>query len=276
MKIILQSNTSLQAALSDMLSTVMAVVPRVIMAIVILIVGIIVAKMVAKMVKKLLLAAKVDRLGESINQVDIVSKANVKIELSTIFSKTIYYFLLLIVFILASSSLDMPEVTNLISDIFKFIPKLLVAFIILIAGTLFADFLKKIIHTALKSLGVPSAGMISSVFFYFLLINVVISALTQAEIKTDFLAQNVSILMGGIILAFAIGYGLASKDTMSNMLASFSMKNSFKIGDKVTIDGVTGVISDIDKSKLKIQTSESLVMMPLSKANSATVHFHKN
>lgn len=276
MKIILQATSPLQTAVTDMLSKTMAILPNIATAIVILIIGLLVAKLLAGMIKKLLKAAKIDALGESLNRIDIISKANMKIELSSIFSKTVYYFLLLIVLILASSALNMPEVTNLISDIFKFIPKLLVAFIILILGTLLADVVKNMIHTALKSLGVPSAGMISSVFFYFLFINVVISALTQAEIKTDFLAQNISILLGGIILAFAIGYGLASKDTMSNLLASFYVKNSLKVGDKVTIDGITGTIAEVDKSKLTIETADSMVMMPLSKANTATIHFHKN
>ena len=130
------------------------------------------------------------------------------------------------------------------------------------------------VHTGLTSLGVSSAGILSSVVFYFLFINIVISALSQAEINTEFLAQNISIIIGGVIAAFAIGYGLASKDVMSNMIASFYTGKQFQIGDKITIDGVTGVISNIDKSSLTIKTETGRVMFPLNKAVNQKVEFH--
>jgi len=77
-----------------------------------------------------------------------------------------------------------------------------------------------------------------------------------------------------VIAAFAIGYGLASKDTMSNLLASFYGKNIFKNGDKVTIDGVTGVVSDIDKTKITLRTENSTVIIPLSKATGNKIELH--
>lgn len=275
MRIVLQSaGTDVQVLLMDMLKGAVNVVPKIAMALVILVLGFIVARVLRSIVKKVLVAAKVDKVGESLNRVDIVSKANMKIELSSIFSKALYYFVMLIVLILSSTALGMPEVTNLIKDILLFIPNLLVALIIMILGTLLADALKEMVGTALKSLGVPSANMIASVLFYFLFINIVMIALKQANIQTDFLAQNISILIAGVIAAFAIGYGLASKDTMANLLASVYGKNIFKNGDKVTIDGVTGVVSDIDRSKLTVKTENSTVIIPLSKATSSKIEFH--
>jgi len=144
----------------------------------------------------------------------------------------------------------------------------------MILGTLLADAIKSMVGTALKSLGVPSANMIATVLFYFLFINVIMIALKQANVQTDFLAQNISILIAGVIAAFAIGYGLASKDTMSNLLASFYGKNIFKNGDKVTIDGVTGVVSDIDKTKITLRTENSTVIIPLSKATGNKIELH--
>jgi hypothetical protein len=146
--------------------------------------------------------------------------------------------------------------------------------IVLILGTLLADILRKGIHTALTSLGISSAGLISSFLFYFLFINIVIVALSQAKIDTSFLSQNISIIIGGIVLAFAIGYGLASKNVMANIIASFYSKDQFQIGQKVTIDGITGVVNDISKSALTIKTKTGRVMFPLSQATNTKVEYH--
>ena len=174
----------------------------------------------------------------------------------------------------ATSVLGIPEISQLFADIFNFVPRLVVALIILILGTLISDALRKMVLTGLKSLGVSSAGILSSVVFYFLFINIVIVALSQAEINTEFLSQNISIVIAGIVGAFAIGYGLASKDIMANMIASFYSGKQFQVGDKITIDDVTGVISDIDKSTITVKTETGRVMFPLNKAVNQKVEFH--
>lgn len=273
MKIVLQID-AMRDALTEMFTKLMNTVPNVVSAILIFIIGWIVAKIIAKVVKKTLSKIGVDKIGEKLNEIDIVQKANMDIKISGILSKTLYYFLMILFAVAATSVLGIPEISNLFADIFNFIPRLVVALIVLILGTLIADALRKMIHTGLKSLGVASAGLIASVVFYFLFINIVIVALSQAEINTEFLAQNISIIIGGIIAAFAIGYGLASKDVMANMIASFYSAKQFQIGDKITIDNVTGVITDVDKSTLTVKTETGRVMFPLNKAVNQKVEIH--
>ncbi len=273
MKIILQVSV-MKTALTDMFTNLMNTVPNVVSAIVIFIVGYIVCKIVSKVIKKALEKIGIDKIGEKLNEIDVVQKANMEIKISTVLSKIIYYFLMLFFAVAATSVLGIPEISNLVADIFNFVPRLVVALIVLMLGILIADALRKMVHTGLKSLGVASAGLISSVVFYFLFINIVISALSQAQINTEFLSQNISIVIGGVIAAFAIGYGLASKDVMANMIASFYSGKQFQIGDKITIDDVTGVISSIDKSSLMVKTETGKVMFPLNKAVNQKVEFH--
>lgn len=273
MKIVFQIDV-MSKAISDMVSNLMKTVPNVVSAIVIFVVGLIVCKIIAKVVKTALSKIGVDKIGEKLNEIDIVQKANMDIKISTVLSKIIYYFLLLFFTVAATSVLGIKEISELVADIFAFIPKLVVALIVLVLGMLIADALRKIIHTGLKSLGVSSAGLISSVVFYFLFINIVISAMGQAEINTEFLSRNISIVISGVVAAFAIGYGLASKDVMANLIASFYSSKQFTVGQKVTIDSVTGVITEVDKSTITIKTETGKVMFPLNKAVNQKVEIH--
>ena len=262
----------MEDAVRQMLSTLMDTGLKVAMAILIFVIGYIICRIIAKAVKKALEKLGVDKIGEKLNEIDIVQKANMEIKVSVILSKIIYYFLMLFVAVAATS--EIPEVSNLIADILNFIPKLVVALIVLVIGILIADALRKMVLTGLKSLGVPSAGIISSVVFYFLFINIAISALSQAEINTEFLSQNISIVIAGIVAAFAIGYGLASKDVMGNMIASFYSGKQFQVGEKITIEDVSGVISNVDKASITIKTETGRVVFPLNKAVNQKVEFH--
>jgi small-conductance mechanosensitive channel len=248
--------------------------PRVFTAIVIFLAGMIISKMVSKAIRKLLEKAKVDVLGEKLNEIDMVQKSSVDIQLSKLFAKVMYYVLMLFFLVAAADVLAMPAVSNLVTDIFNFVPNVIVALIVLILGLLLAEAVKNLVNTTLKSLGVPSAKIIANFLFYFLFINVLVSALTQAKINIEFLSQNLTLLIGGGVLAFGIGYGLASKDVIANFMASFYSKDRVKLGDIITIDGIEGEITDIDRSSLTLSTGKSKVIIPLSKMTSEKLEIH--
>ena len=249
--------------------------PRVFTAIVIVVVGMIIAKIVSKTIRKLMEKVGVDKIGEKLNEIEMIQKSNFDIKLSKLFSKVFYYVLMLFFLVAAADVLSMPAVSQLVTDIFNFVPNLIVALIVLILGLLMSEAVKNLVYTTLKSLAVPSAKIISSFLFYFLLINVLVSALTQAKINIEFLSQNLTVLIGGAVMAFGIGYGLASKDVIANFMASFYSKDKIKLGDIVTIDGVEGEIVDIDRSSLTIDTAGSRIVMPLSKMTSDKIEIHK-
>ena len=82
-------------------------------------------------------------------------------------------------------------------------------------------------------------------------------------------------MIGGIVLAFAIGYGLASKSTMSNFLASYYVKDMFKVGDKITVEGVTGKVIEMNKASVSLVTDNgNKVIFPLSKVSGSNIEIH--
>jgi len=262
-------------AVQELISGFISGVPNFIMALVLALIGIFVAKLIANFIKKILLGINIDKIGEKLNEIDIVEKTNLKIKISTIISKIVYYFLILFTLVIATDILQMPAVSNLVVGLFNLIPNIIVAGIILIMGTLFADLLRSVAQTTLESLGIPSARLLASFVFYFLFINIVISALTQAKINTEFLSQNISLVIGGVVLAFAIGYGLASKTSMQNFLASYYSKGKFDVGDTISIDGVTGKVVEIDKSSLiLIADSGNKIIFPLSHVSNSRIEIH--
>lgn len=262
-------------SLTNLWNDLVAFVPNFVGALTIFIIGYIAAKVVSKIVVKFLKKIQIDKFGEKLSEIDIFQKTNLEIKLSKIFGKIIYYFLLLFFMVAAADVLNMPAISNLVTGLFNFIPKVIVGFIILIFGILLADGIRGLVETTLTSLGLPSAKMISSFLFYFLFINVVISAIAQAEINTAFLEQNISIVIGGGIMAFAIGYGLASKDSVGNFLASFYTKDKVHIGDIVEIEDVKGEIIEMDKNSVTILFEDRHIIYPLKKLLNERISIYK-
>ncbi|MBK9737229.1 MAG: mechanosensitive ion channel [Saprospiraceae bacterium] len=261
-------------ALQSMLIGMLSAIPKFITAIIIIVAGIMISRIVMAIVSKTLHSIKIDDLGNKINQIDILSKNNLEIKLSLVIGKMVYYMMMLIFVMAAVGVLDMPVLAELIKDLITFVPNLLVAFFILIGGLLLADILKNVVETTCKSIGMPSASIIASFVFYFIFINVIIVAMSQAKINTEFFAQNISIIIAGGVLAFSIGYGFASKDLVASFLASYYTKDKFLVGDKVTVNGVTGVIINIDKSSVTVDSGDRDIIIPLNKILQDNIEIH--
>lgn len=273
MKTILFADVVLNS-LNNMAEQFMSVIPRLITAVILYLIGLLVAKFVYKTLKKVFEKIQLDKIGDKLNEIEMVSNANMNIKLSEVFAKIIYYIMMLFFIVAATDVLGMPAISQLVQDIFNFVPNLIVALIVLILGLLLAEAIKSVVLTALKSLSIPSATVIANFLFYFLFVNIVVSALSQAKINTEFLSQNISLLIGGGVLAFGIGYGLASKDVIANFLASFYSKDRVSIGDIVTLDGNKGEVTEVDRSSITIDTGESKVIIPLSKMSSDSIEIH--
>ena len=262
------------AIFTDLIQGFASAIPGILGAIVIFIIGFIVSKILRKVIRTALEKIQVDKISEKLNEIEVVDKSNVKIKISTLFSTVVYYFSLLFFTLAATEVLGMPVVSDLVKSVFTFLPNVVAAVIVLLVGILIADAVKGIVTTACESLGIPSGRLIGNLIFYFLLINIIILALSQAGINTDFLSQNLSILIGGIAMAFAIGYGFASKDVVSNFLASYYSNSIVKVGDKIGIDGVTGIVDDVSKSNIVIRTENSKVIFPLNRVTTEKIEIY--
>ena len=270
----LMFGADIQKALLDMLLSMVSAIPRFITAAIILIIGYVFGKMVMKLFSKAIEKSGINKFGEQLNNIDILAKNNISIKISTVLGKMVYYCIMLIFVMTAVGALDMPVLADLIQNFIIFIPNLIAAFIILLGGLLLADTLKNIVHATCKSLGMPSANIIASFVFYFIFVNVIIVALSQAKINTEFFGQNISIIIAGGVLAFSIGYGLASKDLVASFLASYYTKDKLNVGDKVTLNGVTGTISNVDKSSVTIRSENKSVIIPLNKILQDNIEIH--
>ncbi|MFT4663732.1 MAG: small-conductance mechanosensitive channel [Polaribacter sp.] len=263
--------------LEQLLFNFTSVIPNILGAIVVFLVGWVIAKTVALIVKKVLKSIQVDKLGEQLNNIDFISKSSVSIVPSTILSKLLYYVILLLFAIVASEILNVEPISKLVGDILLYMPKVFAGMIVLFIGLLVADFIKGIVETTTKSMGIPSYKMIGGVVFYFIFMMTIITAIKQIGIDAAFIETNLSYIIAGGVFAFALGYGLASKDMMSNFLASLYSKEKFAVGDVVAISGHKGEIVEMTNSSMIIRSEDNRkVIIPLSKLSTESIEIFDN
>jgi RNase P/RNase MRP subunit p29 len=246
-------------------------IPKFIAALLVVIVGVVIVRLVRKLLGKGLESLGIDRVAERINEIDLVQNSGTKIKFSALISQSVYLFMMLIIIMAATDILQIKVLTDIMRDLLNYLPSLVTALIIALFGVLVADMLRNIVLTACQSLGIPSAKIIASVVFYFIFLAVVISSLGQAKINTGFISANLTVIIGAVALAFAVGYGLASRDLMSNYLAGQYNGNRIRIGDDVRLIGMRGKVVMIDATTLTLQTDDRAIIIPLSKLTTEKV-----
>ena len=251
---------SLKSIISDFASAF----PNLIGALVLLLIGWLIAKFAHKILKRVLKAIKIDAIGEKLSDIDFIKKSNMKIEVSSIIAKFFYYIILFIFLISATETLGLTIVSEQISDLIAYLPRLLSALIILIMGLLVADFIRGIVKSACDSMGIASSNLISGFIFYFLFITIALSALSQAGIDVEILNSNITLILGGIVLAFALAYGLASRNILASVLTSYYSKSKFKIGDQLKVGSSQGQVIASDSTSITLKTETGRVIIPMS------------
>lgn len=261
--------------ITTQLMAMLDIIPSLLTAFVVFLVGLVLAKTLRRVIGKLLAKSGVDKLADRLNNIDMVANTDIDIKPSSMISGMVYYLVLFVFTMAAVDVLGMEAISDLMTDIINYIPKALSAFFVFLIGILFCDLIKKMVQTACESLGIGSAKLLANVIFYFLFLNVALITLKQAELQTTFMENNISIILGGVIFAFSIGYGLASRPLMSNMLAAFYNKGRFVVGDEITVDGQRGEVINMDTTTLTLRMKEGELIVPLSKLSNNHYIIHR-
>ncbi len=251
------------------------VLPSLLGALTVLIVGWLFAKLFSRIIEKILKAIKVDTLAEKFKSIDVLD--DITIKPSVIISRILYYLIMLIVVAVSADLMALKILSTQVESLIEYIPNLITAGLIMVFGLLLANMVKELLSTTFRSLGISSGSIISNFVFYFLFITIALSALSQASIKTAFIENNLTIIIGGIMIAFAIGYGYASRNVMANFLGSLYSKPKFRIGDIIEVNEIKGKIIGMDNTSMLLRTADDRrIVIPLSLLTHNKVEIFEN
>lgn len=253
---------SIIESFQDFIKIMADAIPRIIIVVVIFFAGYLVAKIVSRLVSRALKALNIDRFAEKMQLDEPLRIIGAKDGLSPFLGKIVFWLIMLVVIVSSSDKIGVPIISEQIRKIIDFIPKLISATLILLAGYFIATKLKNIITNVSMSLGKSAGNVLGSVVYWFLMTIIIVTALDQTGIDTNLISNNMILIVGVLLFAGAAAYAYAARDIMSNMLSSFFGKKNFRIGQTIKINNIEGTIVDIDNTTITIKTINSKLVIP--------------
>jgi hypothetical protein len=210
----------------QMLTRIMAYLPVLLGALVILIVGWIVAKAIRRLVDWLLKAIRFDALADKAGISEILRKGDLEISAREVISSIVYWLIIIMVLVMTVDALGLPKSSDVLSSLFAYVPKVIAALLVLIVAMFLASFVSGIVRTAAGNANLPKPQVLAGISRWAIIIFAVTISLEQLGIAPLLVSATFNIILGGIVLALALAFGLGGKDAAARYLEELKQKRS--------------------------------------------------
>lgn len=192
--------------------------PRLALALVILVAGWIVAKMARFAIARGLRAVNFNVLTDRAGIDGFLRDGGIRSGTTEILGLLVYWLVILASLVIGFNLMGLTYITDLLGRVILFLPKVMVALLILAFGAYFARFIGNAVTAYCRNVHVQDADLLGRLAQYAIIAFVVLIALDQVNIGGDIVRQTFLIILAGVVLALALAFGIGGKDWAAEML----------------------------------------------------------
>ena len=229
-------------SLNQFATTIGQAAPKIVAALILLGIGLVVGRVIGWIVKKVAQKMNLDRYWSRTGIGESISRAGWN--LTRIISVAARWFVYLFFISAAVNVLEFTQLSQAINNVWLWIPNVAAFIIILVIGSLIADFVGRWMQRELPARGVVGGKAIGLAATGILYAVVLVVATTQLRIGEAVLNSVISALIWGMAAAIAIGVGVGLayglRDAIPSLIrGSTQIQPTLKQGQRVTIGGTT-------------------------------------
>lgn len=192
--------------------------PRVLIAILIIVLGWMLAKAVRFAIVKGLRAVNFNVLTERAGMDSFLRDGGIRADTTQILGLLFYWLVVLASLVIGFNLLGLEYITDLLGRVLWFLPKVMVALLILAFGAYFARFIGNAVVAYCRNVHLQDADVLGRIAQYAILAFVVLIALDQVNVGGDIVRQTFLIMLAGVVLALALAFGLGGREWAAEML----------------------------------------------------------
>lgn len=207
---------------------VLQVLPKIVFAIIFILIGLLIGWLAKHAIMELFKALKIDKLLAHTGLDEAIHRAGYKLDSGYFVGEIVRWFFIIVFLIFSFDILNLTQINLFLRDIaLTFIPDLIVAVLILFAGSILADFLSQVVAGGAKMLHhKKTSQMLGTLVHWSIWIFAIIVALDQVGIASFYLKTFYQAIVFMIALAGALAFGLGGKEAAADILKH--MKKSIK------------------------------------------------
>ncbi len=208
----------LQGPLLELWDTVIAYLPNLLGAILVFLIGVIVAHVLRTVVIKVVTLLRIDELAKRLEITSQFDRVGLRLHIGGLLGWIVKWFFIVIALIAATDILGWDQVTDYLGQVVLFIPNVIIAVIILLAGILLGNFVQNVVKSSVEAAKLESADFLSGVAKWAILVFTFMAALVQLQIAPELIRVLFTGLVAMLALAGGLAFGLGGKDHANKFL----------------------------------------------------------
>jgi len=245
--------------ISSLKQTLGEFLPHIVGAIAIILVGHFIARLfsalITRFLKKLSQLIPDEKTQGRLKPPKIVRSAD-------LIGKIIYWIVLFFFITIATEMVGLPIVTTWLGGIASYLPKILIAALILVSGMIGGMLLRDIITAAAVSANITYGNLLGKTIQYVIVFISIFIAIDHMGIEITFLTNMVLIISGAVFFGSALAFGLGARPFVNDILASYYLQKIYKVGQIVKLAEMKGKIIQITPIAVIMETSDGQIYVP--------------
>ncbi len=198
------------ARLQDSVAQLGTLVPNLLAALVILFSGYLLAKLIQRGVARVLLRLRLNEALARGGVTPAVERAGGGVNPARLLATLVFWCVMFAVLLVAANALGLKSLADVFAELVGYIPSVIAAVVIVIAGILLGGFVEGLIRASAGTIhGGPTLARVARVG---VVVIAVFMALQELGVATEIVTTAFAILFGAVALALALSFGLGNRE----------------------------------------------------------------
>lgn len=209
----------MQYSYVNLWTQVSTLLPNIIAAVLILVFGYIIAVILKNVIVRLAARLQIDSAVASTGATAFVQRSGYALNTGKFIGTIVKWFVLIVFFVAALDVLNLNEATAFLSEVvLGYLPRVIVATIILFAGVVIAQFVEKAIAASAKMAQFGSPVLLAKFAKFAIIIFAILAALNELQIANELVQMLFGGLVFGLALAIGLSFGLGGRDAAARYI----------------------------------------------------------
>jgi hypothetical protein len=176
------------------------------------------------------------------------------------------FWLVLLFFVAAAlESLGLEVVSGVMQRLTMYLPNVLGAVAVILGGVVFGWVLRAVVASGAKSAGLARPDDAGRVARAAVLAVAGVIALDQVGVDAQLLVLLIAVVVGAGFAGAGLAFGLGAQTSASNIIASYYLAQTYRVGQTVRIGGLEGRILRTMPAGVLLEGAEGQVLVPAKK-----------
>jgi len=204
--------------LRAMLLQIGSFVPKLFLAVAVVLIGWLLARVIRFAIIKALRMVNFPVLTQRAGLDRFLSQGGFTTDTTVIIGWLAFWLVIVTSLVIAFNGLGLTYITDLLMRVVLFLPRAILSLVILAFGTYFARYVGDRVMTYCTNAGIRDGELLGRLSRYAIMGFVIVIALDHLNVGGDIVRDAFLIVLAGVVLAFALAFGLGGKGWAADLL----------------------------------------------------------